>query len=116
MKDVPNYVPKFGEVLSIVDYPFDKIKWKKLYNHKIWKLNPLKKLGFYKNEIKSKMYNDKPDFEPDFDAPHLGIFNVVDYCNIHDLLILKKPHLALKKKYFITDYHQLSLNRMFVMN
>ena len=61
------------------------------------------------------MYDDNPMTEPDFVSPHMGIFNDRDYCHIHDILLLSNPKLA-HKKYFMTDYHQLSLVRMFVMN
>ena len=50
------------------------------------------------------MYNDDPSHEPDFETPHMGIFNDNNYCNVHDMLVLGNKGL-LKKKYFMTDYH-----------
>ena len=61
------------------------------------------------------MYNDDPNQEVDFQTPHMGIFNLDDYCNVHDILIQHDPDTYFKNKYFITDYHHLSLLRMFVM-
>ena len=116
LKSVPNYVPKFGEAKSIVDYPYHKIKWQDLYGTKLSKENLLNKLKFYRKKIKPEMYNDDPDLEPDFKSAHMGIFNMYDYCNVHDILLLNNPRLALDNKYFITDYHPLGLPRMFVMN
>ena len=62
------------------------------------------------------MYNDDPNQEVDFHTPHMGIFNMKDYCNIHDILLQYDPEAYLKNKYFVSDYHQMSLVRMFVMN
>lgn len=61
------------------------------------------------------MYNDDPNQEVDFNTPHMGIFNLNDYCNVHDILIQHDPDTYFKNKYFVTDYHHLSLLRMFVM-
>ena len=61
------------------------------------------------------MYNDDPTQEVDFETPHMGIFNLDDYCNAHDILIQHDPQTYLNNKYFVTDYHHLSLLRMFVM-
>ena len=116
MKDVPNFVPRFGEAGATVDLPYNEVKWKKLYNEKMSKENILHRLGFYKNRVPEDKYDYDPQVGKAFDIPHMGIFNMNDYCHVHDQLILNNPDLALKKKYFITDYHQMSLPRMFVMN
>ena len=117
IKNVPGMVARFGEA-SVVSssYPFAEVDWKKLYQTTFKSANLLHKVGFYKRKLKPKHYDYFPDKEPDFNEPHLGIVNVNDYCNVHDLLILNDSDLALKKKYFITDYHQFSFVRMFVMN
>lgn len=61
------------------------------------------------------MFNDFPDEFPDYNKAHMGVFNDDNYCNNHDLLLLSNPDMVYKK-YFMSDYHQLSLTRMFVMN
>lgn len=61
------------------------------------------------------MYNDDPNQEVDFETPHMGIFNLQDYCNVHDILLQYDPQRYLNNKHFVTDYHHLSLVRMFVM-
>lgn len=115
LRDVPNFVPKFGEAAAIVDYPYNNVKWKELYNSQLSKENILNKLGFYKNKVTKEMYDYDPQKGPDFEYPNMGIFNMNDYCNIHDILIQSNPGLALTRKYFVTDYHHMSLPRMFVM-
>lgn len=35
VKNIPNYVPKFGEIESVKHYPYKSINWKKLYS-KSW--------------------------------------------------------------------------------
>lgn len=116
LKDVPNFVPKFGEAAAIVDYPYNKVKWRDLYNSQLGKENVLNRLGHYQNKVPTGSYDYDPQKGPDFEEPHMGIFNMDDYCNVHDILIQANPSLALTKKYFVTDYHQLSLPRMFIMN
>lgn len=61
------------------------------------------------------MYNDDPNQEVDFATPHMGIFNLNDYCNVHDILLQHDTERYLQNKYFVTDYHHMSLVRMFVM-
>ena len=61
------------------------------------------------------MYNDDPNQEIDFTTPHMGIFNLDDYCDVHDIMMMQHDPENHTKKYFVTDYHQLSLTRMFVM-
>lgn len=117
LKDVPTFVSKFGEARSVsMHYPYKDIKWKNLYRSPLRSTNLLNKLNFYNNLVKPEMYDDDPTAGPDFETPNLGIFNMGDYCNVHDILIQHNPSLALKKKYFVTDYHQMGLPRMFVMN
>ena len=117
IKNVPGIVPKFGEAAAVsTSYPFKDVDWNTLYLSTLKKLNPLAKIGFYNNKIKPELYDDFPDILPDFDSPHLGIFNMPNYCHVHDILILHDPSLALKKMYFVTDYHQMSLPRLFIMN
>ncbi len=114
--DIPNYVPKFGELNKISGYPYKDITWKKLYNRsRISLQNPLFKLGFYKNKVSDEMYDDDPSMRYDFETPHMGLYNFDNYCHVHDILILSNKKLAFKKN-FVTDYHQMSLLRMFVMN
>lgn len=84
-------------------------------NSWIHKQNPLYKLGFYKNKVTDEMHNDDPTVQPDYEIPHMGIFNDDNYCHIHDILLLSNPQWAFER-YFMTDYHQMSLLRMFVMN
>ena len=116
VKDIPNFVPKFGEISKVVAYPFNKISWKKLYKKsRISSMNPLYKLGFYENSVKKEMYDDDPNIEPDFKTANMGLYNFKDYCQVHDVLIFGNRELAFQKN-FITDYHQMSLPRMFVMN
>lgn len=45
----------------------------------------------------------------------MSLFNDKNYCNLHDILIINNPSLAFEKN-FMSDYHQMSLVRMFVMN
>ncbi len=117
IKDIPNFVPKFGEAISVsMHYPYKDIKWKNLYKTPLRSENILNKLNFYNNPVQREMYDDDPNTAPDFDVGHMGIFNMGDYCNVHDILIQYHPALALEHKYFITDYHQMGLPRMFVMN
>lgn len=117
IKNIPGTVPKFGEATAVAQhYPFNDVDWKKLYQTTLKSINIIDKLGFYKKKIKSELYDDFPDKEPDFDSPHMGIWNMANYCHVHDILIQHDPSLALTKKYFITDYHQMSLPRLFVMN
>lgn len=113
--DVPSFVPRFGEAVAIVDYPFGTVKWKELYNSQLGRENVLNRLGFYRRRVAREQYDYDPQRGPDFEAPHMGIFNMSDYCNVHDILILAQPELALAKKFFVTDYHHMSLPRMFVM-
>lgn len=47
VKSCPNYVPTFQESSSVVDYPYEKVDWKKLYKTPLKKVNLLNKLGFY---------------------------------------------------------------------
>jgi hypothetical protein len=47
LKSCPNYVPTFQESSSVVDYPYDQIKWKDLYKNPIKKENLLNQLDFY---------------------------------------------------------------------
>jgi len=115
--DIPIYVPKFGEAASVSKhYKYGKIKWNNLYKTPLKKENILNKLNFYNNPVKREMYDDDPNTLPDFETGHMGIFNMGDYCNVHDILIQYNPTLALEHKYFVTDYHQMGLPRMFIMN
>ncbi len=117
VRDVPGLVPKFGEAAAVCDsYPFKDVQWKNLYQTTLKSMNPIAKLGFYSRKIKPELYDDFPNRDPDFDAPHMGIWNMRDYCHVHDILVLHDPQVALAKKYFVTDYHQMSLPRLFVMN
>lgn len=116
LKDVPNFVPKFGEAPSVVSYPFETVSWKQLYKTPLSKQNVLNTLGFYTATFVPKSYyDDQPEDMVDYTTPHYGIFNMDDYCNVHDILVMFSRDL-LKKKYFVTDYHHLGLPRMFVMN
>jgi hypothetical protein len=47
IKSVPSYVPTFNESNTVVDYPYDKVKWKNLYKTPLKKLNLLNKLRYY---------------------------------------------------------------------
>lgn len=117
IKDIPNYVAKYGEAGAVkMNYPFDQIKWLDLHKNTFKSVNILNKLNFYRNPIDPELYDDNPDEKPDFEQPSFGIFNIDEYCDIHDVLIQQDTSLALNKKYFITDYHQMGLPRLFVMN
>lgn len=116
VKGVPNFVPAFGEAPSVVSYPYEKIDWNDIYKTPLSKENILNILGYYNaTRVAKEYYDDIPGVEPDYKNPHLGIFNMDDYCNVHDILIQHNKELAFKK-YFVTDYHHLGLPRMFVMN
>ena len=65
--------------------------------------------------VSAKMYNDDPHQEVDFESAHMGIFNMESYCNVHDILLQHDPQSYFQNKFFVTDYHQMSLIRMFVM-
>lgn len=113
--DIPNYVPKFGEFEKI-KYPYEEVEWKKYYSKTSLKhQNLIYKLGHYDNLVSDDMYNDDPNEKQDFDTPHMSIFNDKDYCNVHDIILLNNPEFGFQK-YFMTDYHQMSFPRMFVMN
>lgn len=45
----------------------------------------------------------------------MSIFNDNNYCHLHDIMVINNPEMAFEKN-FMTDYHQMSLVRMFVMN
>lgn len=112
---IPSFVPKFGEI-DKVKYQYKEVDWKRIYSKTSLKLkNPIFLLGHYKNKVKDEMYNDDPNEKQDFDTPHMSLFNNDNYCHLHDLMILKNPEFAFEKN-FMTDYHQMSLVRMFVMN
>lgn len=114
--DIPDFVPKFGEAPSVVSYPYETVEWKKMYKSPLSKENILNTLGFYTaTAVGSEYYNDRPDASVDYETPNFGIFNMDDYCNVHDILLQYNPQIAFQK-YFVTDYHHLSLPRMFVMN
>lgn len=50
------------------------------------------------------MHNDDPTLKPDYEIPHMGIFNDSNYCHVHDIMLLSNKQWAFKK-YFMTDYH-----------
>jgi hypothetical protein len=62
LKSCPNYVPSFQESSSVVDYPYNKIKWKKLYRNPIKKENILNNLHFYTRN-KGKIFNFKSNHQ-----------------------------------------------------
>lgn len=47
MKSVPSYVPRFSESNTVVDYPYDKTHWKRLYKTPFRRRNLLNQLRFY---------------------------------------------------------------------
>ena len=117
IKDIPNYVAKYGEAGVVkMNYPFEAIKWTDLHTDTFSSVNILNKLDFYTDVIPLDLYDDHPTELPDFETPNYGIFNMDDYCNVHDVLIQHDPSLAMDRKYFVTDYHPMGLPRLFVMN
>lgn len=103
--DIPNFVPKFGEISKVHGYNFKKRTWKKLYRKSYFRrTNIFDKLGFYDKRVTREMHNDEPNMKPDYTTPHMGIFNDKNYCHVHDMLIYHNQPLAFKK-YYMTDYH-----------
>ena len=47
VKTSPNYVPKFQESASVVDYPYQDVKWKELYRTPLRRVNLINKMKFY---------------------------------------------------------------------
>ena len=115
VKDIPEYVPRFGELKSIIDYDFDQIKFGDQVTKDWNDYNPLRKLGLYDVPVAEKMYDDIPGKYSDFQSPHMGIFNDDHYCDMHDNFVINNPSSVLDKLYYVSDYHQMSLIRMFVM-
>lgn len=86
---IPNYVPKFGELTKVKLYPYKRFNWKKKYKKShISRMNPLFRLGMYKNKVTEEMYNDDPTEMVDFETPHMGLFNDPNYCHVHDIMLL----------------------------
>lgn len=77
IKDIPNFVPKFGELSKVKKiYKYKKKTWRKLYNkQKFYKTNIFHKLGFYEEKVTKEMHNDDPNVKQDYKTPHMGIFN-----------------------------------------
>lgn len=115
VKDIPEYVPKFGEMATVIDYDFDKVKFQDEVAQDWEDYNPIRKLGLYDHPIIDKMYDDVPDQGPDFQTPHMGIFNNDNYCDEHDNFVINNPNSVLDKMYYVSDYHQLSLPRMIAL-
>lgn len=47
VKKIPNYVPKFQESGTVVDYPYSRVKWKDLYKTPLRTVNLINKLQYY---------------------------------------------------------------------
>lgn len=114
MDDVPSHMPVFNERSNMVDLKFTSAEYKKRVA-KDWHIyNPILRLQYYNHfKISDDKYNDDPTHGKDFALPNMGIFNNPDYCNYHDYFVLHNPELALKKLYFFSDYHPLSIPRYF---
>jgi hypothetical protein len=115
VKDIPEYVPKFGEMATVIDYDFDKVQFEENIASDWAESNPIRKLGLYDHPVAEKMYDDIPGQYQDFDTPHMGIFNNDHYCDEHDNFVINNPSSVLDKLYYVSDYHQMSLIRMFVL-
>lgn len=76
--------------------------------------SPAHTLGLYDNPPSKEMYNDFPDQSSDFINTKFGLFRDDKYCNIHDLLMIQNQNL-IDDTLFMTDYHQLSYIRMFIL-
>lgn len=113
--DIPEYVPKFGEISTVIDYEFSEIKFEDEVANDWIDYNPIRKLGQYDTPVAEKMYDDVPDVGPDFETPHMGIFNDESYCDMHDNFVISNPSSVLDKLYYVSDYHQMSLIRMFTL-
>lgn len=114
MEEIPSHMPVFNERANMVDLKFTTAEYKKRIAKDWHVYNPVLRLKYYNNfEISDDMYNDDPNQGKDFAMPHMGIFNNPDYCNYHDYFILNNPEIALKKLYFFSDYHPLSIPRYF---
>jgi hypothetical protein len=114
MPDIPSYIPRFGE-MSKVNYQFKGISWKKLNKLANQGLeSPARLAGLYDNPPAKEMYNDFPDEQPDFNTTKMGLYKDKNYCTIHDLLVINNPSL-LNKIIFMSDYHPMSLVRMFIL-
>lgn len=61
------------------------------------------------------MYNDFPDEQPDFQSTKMGLFRDDNYCTIHDLISINQPKF-LQELIFMSDYHQLSFIRFFILS
>ena len=117
IKDIPDYVPSFGEA-NVVEpfYPYKKTNWKKTRRQNKTFKSLLARLKFYPLIINPSFYNSDPDKKPNFTEQDLGILNDSKYCSIHDMLLLNQSDLLLSKPLIVTDYHQLSLLRMFIFS
>lgn len=91
VSDIPEYVPKFGEMAAVIDYEFDQIKFKEQIKNDWIEYNPIRKLGLYDIPVHEKMYDDIPGQGPAFEMPHMGIFNHENYCDEHDNFIINNP-------------------------
>jgi len=114
VKDIPEYVPKFGEMATVIDYEFDKVKFTDMAADDWIDYNPFRKLGLYDVPVADVMYDDIPGQGAEFDTPHMGIFNNPHYCDEHDNFVINNPKALFDKLYYVSDYHQMSLIRMFV--
>jgi len=94
--DIPEYVPKFGEMATVIDYDFDKVKFQDSLASDWSEYNPIRKLGLYENVVTESMYDDVPGQGPDFGTPHMGIFNNEHYCDEHDNFIINNPQSVLE--------------------
>lgn len=109
--DLPDHIPLFKEKESIVDYEYSKPKYDKIVARDWHHYNPIRRMKYYRERVPRRRYDDIPGQGPDFKMPNMGMFNDPHYCDYHDIFLLNYPHVALKKFYFFSDYHQLSLPR-----
>lgn len=109
--DFPSFVPVFKEKPNAINYEWDA-KYRTTVKTDWPEYNPLKIIGFYDDQVGEEHYNANPDVPKDFDMPHMGLFNDRNYCDAHDLFVLQSPEFVMKKMYFLSDYHQLSIPRM----
>jgi hypothetical protein len=108
-------VPLFGEREVVVGYDYNSTNYNNLIASDWQDYNLIRKIGFYDNPVSLEKYDDVPGQGPNFKRAHQGLFNDPNYCDVHDNFLMMHPSSVMSKFYYMCDYHQLSLLRMFTL-
>src|SRR3990167_1266928 len=114
--EFPPYIPVFKEKPNAIGYDYNATNFKNSIAQDWADYNPLRVLGYYSQPIRKRYYNANPRVKKNFQKPHMGIFNDPNYCDVHDMFVLNNPEAVLNKTYYMSDYHQFSIQRMMALS